>query len=73
MVETVTQENEGGRLYAVVRLHDPKGLVVPEHWTVRGGSHSWFGGSANRTHTDVKGPNASAHIVRVFLSERGSP
>lgn len=41
-----------------------------ELWMAEGAGHAWFGGSAEGTYTDQRGPNASAEIMRFFLRQR---
>ncbi len=46
----------------------PDGSVDLELWQLKGAGHAWSGGKAGGSFTDSKGPDASAEMVRFFLS-----
>ncbi len=55
-----------GRDCTRTRWRDAAGRVVAEHWLVHGAGHAWSGGSASGSHSDVRGPSASAEMLRFF-------
>ena len=66
----VTQQGKapGGRRFEQTLLIDGNGLAHIEHWVLRGAGHAWAGGDAGGSYTDPTGPDASAEMLRFFLS-----
>ncbi|MFN4101509.1 MAG: alpha/beta hydrolase family esterase [Pararhodobacter sp.] len=58
-----------GRAYDRSDFAGPDGAVLVELWMIEGAGHAWSGGSARGSYTDSKGPDASAQMVRFFLTK----
>lgn len=58
----------GGRRFSRSVHADNQGQALIESWTVHGAGHAWSGGHASGSFTDGAGPNASAEMVRFFMS-----
>lgn len=63
-----TESGMTGRPWRVTRKADARGRPVAEHWEIDGLGHAWSGGSAKGSYADPQGPDASAEMVRFFLS-----
>ena len=59
----------GGTRYDQTTYIDADNRVVAEQWVLHGAAHAWSGGSAAGSYTDPRGPDASAEMVRFFLSQ----
>ncbi|MDM0011063.1 PHB depolymerase family esterase [Variovorax sp. J22P168] len=70
--DTTQGRSAGGRAFTR-RVHaDAQGRPAVEHWLLHGAGHAWAGGSARGSYTDPSGPDASAEMLRFFLSHRRS-
>lgn len=58
----------GGRRYSRAVHANAAGQACIESWTLQGAGHAWSGGHASGSYTDGAGPDASAEMVRFFLS-----
>ena len=57
-----------GRHYTRSVYRTNSGPVLAEHWLLHGAGHAWSGGQAAGSYTDAQGPDASAEMLRFFLS-----
>lgn len=58
----------GGRSYSRTVHADSTRHAQIEAWTIHGAGHAWSGGDGRGSYTDRTGPDASAEMVRFFLS-----
>ena len=58
----------GGRGWTRRVHRDAAQRVLAEHWSVHGAGHAWSGGDRRGSYADGDGPDASAEMVRFFLS-----
>jgi len=67
----VSPKSAAGRHYIRSDYVLPDGTVDVELWQIKGAGHAWSGGKPGGTFTDTKGPDASAEMVRFFLTQTG--
>ncbi len=61
-------QSADGKSYTRTCYLDAQGQVQIESWTLHEGAHAWSGGDPAGSFTDPGGPNASAEMLRFFLS-----
>jgi poly(hydroxyalkanoate) depolymerase family esterase len=65
---SLREVEERGEGHTKVAALDRAGKVAAEHWTLHGAGHAWSGGSSAGSYAEPGGPNASAEMLRFFLS-----
>lgn len=65
---TVKGRSPGGQAFTQTLCADSQGQPRTEHWQLHGAGHAWSGGSAQGSYTDPTGIDASAQMLRFFLS-----
>ncbi|SEN39417.1 esterase, PHB depolymerase family [Loktanella fryxellensis] len=68
-IETTATGTTNGRAWTCDTAAKPDGRIVLEHWRIDGLGHAWSGGNPAGSHTDGRGPDASAAMVRFFFGE----
>ena len=61
-------QSRDGRAYTLEVYKNSDDTTYIEYWLVDGVSHMWSGGNPNGSYTEQYGPEASAEMVRFFLS-----
>lgn len=61
-------QTASGRDYMRSDYALPDGSVDLELWQISGAAHAWSGGTKGGTFTDLKGPDASAEMMRFFMA-----
>lgn len=69
--EETTDSDEGGE--STLSIMESNDGVAAEHWSVHGASHAWAGGDERGSYTDASGPDASAEMMRFFLTQALKP
>lgn len=69
-LETIDAAPAGGHRTRRAIGRNEAGVVMLEHWTILNAGHAWSGGSPAGTYTDPRGPDASAEMMRFFLTHK---
>ena len=66
--QIVANGHAGGRDFTQTTTLRADSTPLAEHWQIEGLGHAWSGGNPKGSHTDARGPDASAEILRFFQS-----
>lgn len=68
--QTEARADDGGQRGATCTTAlDAAGRVAAEYWVVHGAGHAWAGGDPAGSYVDASGPDASAEMLRFFLTQ----
>lgn len=68
LVRHETAGSAAGRRYSRSRVIGADGTCVLESWLLHDAGHAWSGGAAGAAFSDPRGPDATAEMLRFFLS-----
>jgi poly(hydroxyalkanoate) depolymerase family esterase len=68
--ETTRGSSARGSRYTRTCYRNAAGAVTVEHWLLQGASHAWSGGSSEGSYTAPAGVQASAEMLRFFMTHR---
>lgn len=69
--DVVTEEINGDDYDCTRTRHVSKdGSCHLEYWHIHGGGHHWFGGDDQGSYTTIKGPDATAEMLRFFARHK---
>ncbi len=63
------RQSANGGQYTTTIYRDAMMRPHIEVWILHGAGHAWSGGSSEGSYTDVRGPDASAEMLRFFLAQ----
>ncbi|HKP66703.1 MAG TPA: PHB depolymerase family esterase [Casimicrobiaceae bacterium] len=72
-VTTRRAANGGRRSHTTTTYRDSRDRDCVEQWIVHEAGHAWSGGSAEGSHTDPAGPDATGAMLRFFRSHELAP
>ncbi|PWK61475.1 hypothetical protein [Roseicyclus mahoneyensis] len=67
----ISKGESRGRNYVRRDYAGSDGATLVETWMIENAGHAWSGGRAGGSYTDPKGPDASAQMIRFFLTKSG--
>jgi len=59
-----------GRTFSRTVYTDAANQPIVEQWVLHGAGHAWSGGNPQGSFTDMRGPDASAEMIRFFHAQR---
>jgi poly(hydroxyalkanoate) depolymerase family esterase len=67
---SVNESEASGRTFSRTVYTDAANQPIVEQWVLHGAGHAWSGGNPQGSFTDMRGPDASAEMIRFFHAQR---